>query len=102
MKDVQADENRHVFADVTVQAVFHDEVLVRVLEEPRRRGSILTSEEDRGYTLFGRVEKVGPKVRWVRPGDVVVMDPWKGRPFATSKGRKALIREQFIGGKVQV
>ena len=101
MKDVQADINRHTLRDVKVKGVFHDEVLVRVLEEPRHRGLILTSEEDRGYTSFGRVEKVGPDVRWVMEGDIIVMDPWKGRPFYTATGRKALIREQFIAGKVQ-
>lgn len=101
MKDVQADESRHVFTDTPISRVLRDEVLVRVFMEPAHKGTIITSTIDRGYTNLGRIEKVGPDVRWLREGDIIVMEPWKGRPVVTAEGRKALLRESEVVARVE-
>jgi co-chaperonin GroES (HSP10) len=103
VKDVQVDPGEHVFRDVTVKRVLRDEVLARVLEEPRtvgQSGLIVASEIDRGYSQLARVERVGPLVQRVKPGEIVVLGSWKGKPFATERGRNVLIKEQFIEAKV--
>ena len=79
----------------------HDRLILTLVEKPRTKGGIILPETDKDPWSYGLVEAVGPNVRTVEVGKIVLFYKVDATPLAIDDQTFVTIRDSHIVGIYQ-